>query len=237
MIISFTLSLVKFSTFLINTLLNFSFTGEYGNLTEKGFLFYEDVLSTKQKVAVIQLHKTKWGLWWILTHIKIIHRTLYDTLLHMILIFLRCCRLSTWCDFVFNHIQDRPFQGHSLMGGGGEAPSLKSVICILQWWNLAHLYLNWKRSKKFTSHVIHLLSSADISIFSPEINNFCYIKKYATGTRHSLENLHQYGKRVKIKSQKVFGATSYVCRSYRGKTGRGVVFQLQLLETGMFICF
>ena len=62
MIISFTLSLVKFSTFLINTLLNFSFTGEYGNLTEKGFLFYEDVLSTKQKVAVIQLHKTKWGL-------------------------------------------------------------------------------------------------------------------------------------------------------------------------------
>ena len=38
MIITFTLSLVKFSTFLVNTLLNFSFAGEYGNLTEKVFL-------------------------------------------------------------------------------------------------------------------------------------------------------------------------------------------------------
>ena len=38
MIITFTLSLVKFSTFLINTLLNFSFPGEYGNLIEKVFL-------------------------------------------------------------------------------------------------------------------------------------------------------------------------------------------------------
>ena len=38
MIITFTLSLVKFSTFLINTFLNFSFAGEYGNLTEKVFV-------------------------------------------------------------------------------------------------------------------------------------------------------------------------------------------------------
>ena len=29
------------------------------------------------------------------------------------------------------------------------------------------------------------------------------------------------GKRVKTKSQNVFGANSYVCRGYRGKTGRG----------------
>ena len=28
------------------------------------------------------------------------------------------------------------------------------------------------------NHVTHPLSSADISIFSPEINKFCYIKKY-----------------------------------------------------------
>ena len=38
MIITFTLSVVKFSTFLVNTLLNSSFTGEYGNLTEKVFI-------------------------------------------------------------------------------------------------------------------------------------------------------------------------------------------------------
>ena len=36
----------------------------------------------------------------------------------------------------------------------------------------------------------------------------------------SLETLHQFGKRVKAKSQKVLGANSYVCRNYRGKTGR-----------------
>ena len=29
-------------------------------------------------------------------------------------------------------------------------------------------------------------------------------------------------KRVKTKSQKVFGPNSYICRNYRGKTGRGL---------------
>ena len=38
MIITFTLSLVKFLTFLVNILLNFLFAGEYGNLTENVFL-------------------------------------------------------------------------------------------------------------------------------------------------------------------------------------------------------
>ena len=36
---------------------------------------------------------------------------------------------------------------------------------------------------------------------------------------NGLEILHQCGKRVKTKSQKVLGANSYVCRSYRRKTG------------------
>ena len=39
-------------------------------------------------------------------------------------------------------------------------------------------YLNWRRSKKYVNHVTHPLSFGDISIFSPEISNFCYIKKY-----------------------------------------------------------
>ena len=38
-----------------------------------------------------------------------------------------------------------PFQGCSRMGGVGEmqkiSPSLKPVIHILQWWNLAHFYI------------------------------------------------------------------------------------------------
>ena len=38
---------------------------------------------------------------------------------------------------------------------------------------------------------------------------------------HKIEILHQCNKRVKTKSQAVFGANSYVCRSYGEKTGRG----------------
>ena len=68
--------------------------------------------------------------------------------------------------------------GCSSMGGTKKAPFLKSVTHILQWWNLAQLYLTQRRSKKYMNHVTHPLSSADISIFSPEISKFCYIKKY-----------------------------------------------------------
>ena len=40
--------------------------------------------------------------------------------------------------------------------------------------------------------------------------------------RYDLEILQECGKRPKTKSQDVLGANSYVCRSYREKTGRGV---------------
>ena len=41
-----------------------------------------------------------------------------------------------------NPIQDGLFRGCSRMGRGGKgSPSLKSVTHILQWWNLAQLYL------------------------------------------------------------------------------------------------
>ena len=47
------------------------------------------------------------------------------------------------------------------------------------------------------------------------------VQYFGTGTRYGLEILHQYGKRVKTKSQTVWTANSYVCTSYIGKTGRG----------------
>ena len=47
------------------------------------------------------------------------------------------------------------------------------------------------------------------------------VQQFGTGTMYELEILHQCGKRFKTKSQKVLGANSYVCRIYRGKTGRG----------------
>ena len=80
---------------------------------------------------------------------------------------------------LFNPIQDGLFRGCSWMREGQKGlPCLKSVTHILQWWNLAQLYLTQRRSKKYMNHVTHRLSSADISIFSPEISKLCYIKKY-----------------------------------------------------------
>ena len=47
------------------------------------------------------------------------------------------------------------------------------------------------------------------------------VQKFGIGTRYDLEILHQCGKRANL-----FGAKSYVCRSYREKTGRGAFFRL-----------
>ena len=41
---------------------------------------------------------------------------------------------------------------------------------------------------------------------------------------YKLEILQHCGKRVNTKSQKVLETNSYVCRSYRAKTGRGGLF-------------
>ena len=40
-----------------------------------------------------------------------------------------------------------------------------------------------------------------------------------TGTKYELEILQQCGNRVRIKSQKVMGANSFIWRSQRGETG------------------
>ena len=47
------------------------------------------------------------------------------------------------------------------------------------------------------------------------------VQLFGAGTRYGLAILYQCEKRVKTKKHKVFWANSYVCRSYRGKTGRG----------------
>ena len=57
-------------------------------------------------------------------------------------------------------------------------PSRKSVTQILQQLNLAQLYLTYRSSKKYINRGIYNVSFAYIGIFSAEINNFCYIKKY-----------------------------------------------------------
>ena len=64
-------------------------------------------------------------------------------------------------------------------GWGGKAASTP--------YNLSHisyndetwqLHLTQRKSKNYMNHVTNPLSSADISIFLPEISRFCYIKKY-----------------------------------------------------------
>ena len=64
-------------------------------------------------------------------------------------------------------------------GRGQKGPlSLKSVKHIQKLWNLAQLYLTQRRFKKYMNYLPHSISFADISIFSPEISKFYYIKKY-----------------------------------------------------------
>ena len=66
-------------------------------------------------------------------------------------------------------------------------------------------------------------------IISPILQGLDQKKHFRADTRHGLEILHHCGKRVKTKSRKNFGANSYICRSFRTKTGRGH-FCFQILK-------
>ena len=70
---------------------------------------------------------------------------------------------------------------HELEGGGKKTPSLKSVTKSDNN-ETCYSYTLPKEYPEYMNHVTHPLSSVDISIFSPEIRKFCYIKKY----RHPL---------------------------------------------------
>ena len=64
--------------------------------------------------------------------------------------------------------------------GSKRLHSLKSVSHISYNDETWHSYALPKdpKIKNKKNHETHPLSSADIGIFSPEISNFCYIKKY-----------------------------------------------------------
>ena len=65
-------------------------------------------------------------------------------------------------------------------GGGAKSPHFRlSRICHTQptLMKLGTVIPYLKKIQKHINHVIHPLSSADIRIFSPKINNFCCIRK------------------------------------------------------------
>ena len=68
-----------------------------------------------------------------------------------------------------NPIQDEIFFGPPL-------PKIRHTYHAMM--KLGKIIPYLRRSKKCINHVTHLLSHADISLFSPEISKFCYIKKY-----------------------------------------------------------
>ena len=65
-------------------------------------------------------------------------------------------------------------------GWGGAKRPLLPKIChtypTMMKLDIVTPYL--KKIQKYMNHVTHLMSSADISIFSPEVSKFCYIKNY-----------------------------------------------------------
>ena len=79
------------------------------------------------------------------------------------------------------------------------------------------------------------VTKSDLVIFTDEIlhgkNHFLY--SVPMHLYFPMQTLHHCAKRAKIKSQKVLGANSYVCRSYGGKTGRGTFLALPLSWIGL----
>ena len=96
---------------------------------------------------------------------------------------LKLCSIQFY--FRINPIQDRYFWGCSQMGGAKRPPSVKSVHIKIKL-HISYNHENWhnytlpclKKIKKYINHLTHPLVSADMGIFSAEIGNFCYIKKY-----------------------------------------------------------
>ena len=75
-------------------------------------------------------------------------------------------------------MQNGSFWGCSRMGGEqqGHLPKTCQTYSTLKKLGTAISYLT--KIQKIIAHKTHPFSSADISMSSPEISNFCYIKKW-----------------------------------------------------------
>ena len=107
---------------------------------------------------------------------------LYDSIS---LEFFHLYHLETFHNFYFvvnlNPIQDGLFRGCSRIRGAKRAPLPKIFHTYPTMMKLGTVIPYLKKIKKNVNHVIHLLSSANMSSFSPGFSKFCYIKKYRYG--------------------------------------------------------
>ena len=99
------------------------------------------------------------------------------------ILFKRQIRICTYFSWSILTLFRMGFFGatHGWGGGGGRpkrSPLPKTRHTYPKMMKLTQWHLTQRRSKKYMNHVTHLLSYADISIFSLEISKFSYIKKY-----------------------------------------------------------
>ena len=77
-----------------------------------------------------------------------------------------------------NPIQDEPFLVCLRMGEAKNTPFLKNCHIYPTMMKLDKVMPYLKQIQKYKNHKIHFFSTADITIYSAEITNFCYTKKY-----------------------------------------------------------
>ena len=93
-------------------------------------------------------------------------------------------KLLSICIFFSQPYSEWGFSGLLTDGGGRGAqtakrPSLPKIFHTDPTMKKIGTVISYlKKIQEYMNHVTHTLSSADISIFSPEISKCCYIKKY-----------------------------------------------------------
>ena len=81
--------------------------------------------------------------------------------------------------YSLNPIQDGLFRGYSRMGRGifGPLPKIRHTNPTMMKFDTGNLIPYLRKIQKMYKQVTRSSYSADISIFSPEISKFCYVKK------------------------------------------------------------
>ena len=99
----------------------------------------------------------------------------------------------------------------------------KFLLCDLNYIVNVVMRLKLGNSNTFMREVIITSMLWGLSQKNPSFWGVVWVQVqwFETGTTYGLEILNQCLKRVKTKSQKVLWANSYICTSYKRKTGRG----------------